>query len=740
MKDLFILRGVPGSGKSTFIKNGFDGKINIEDYTLSTDKIRLMYSSPKQDINGGQFINQNYNKLVFRLLKEMLENRMINGDTTFIDATNIKRSSISDYLKLADKYNYKVYILNFSNGLSLHTLLSRNDFRFPIYNRVPKEIIIRMFNEYQICSKDFSDLTCFDMNKYEDVDKLKNVLLYKQYPTVKKAVIFGDIHGCVDRIKEYFNWNKFDKDTDYYFVGDYLDRGKFNKETLEFLIQFSKHSNVHLCEGNHERHLRTYVYEGIDNVSSKEFKNRTYEQIKDISKEDIKKFLKCLQPVYRFTVGEYPVIVNHAGISSHLIDLQSAKDFIKGVGKYEDIDKVMERYQKNYKIIQVCGHREAERDYNNFYNLNTKVEEGEPLKILTLQEYEQGGKMFVSTINRIKENKDYKGDLLMKDIKNNEIIEQLNNSPLIKKKYLDNGIVSYNFTRDAFYKKIWNNLTCKARGLFIDSKTNKIIARSYDKFFDLERYFSSNKEELKKFKGKLEISYKENGYLGLLSYNPITNGFFIATKSVDYGDYKEWFKDYLMEHNLLTKDLLHFLKERDITLVFEVIMPDKDSHIIEYDKQNIILLDAIKNEFEFKPYKYEELKEIAKLFNFGVKEIVEDGEPYNAEELQFKDFFYCYLTNYCFYEGYVIRDENNRMVKIKTEYYKKWKNVRNYLQRIANNKLSKEDLNKIGNPILKQILTYAMDNYKDGMTLIEFRKKFLKDNYSDKETEYLKMF
>ena len=64
-----------------------------------------------------------------------------------------------------------------------------------------------------------------------------------------------------------------------------------------------------------------------------------------------------------------------------------------------------------------------------------------------------------------------------------EIIEQLNNSPLIKKKYLNNGIVSYNFTREAFYKKQWNELTCRARGLFIDSETGKIIARSYDKFF-----------------------------------------------------------------------------------------------------------------------------------------------------------------------------------------------------------------------------------------------------------------
>ena len=40
MRTIYILRGAPGSGKSTWIKEN-----NLEQYTLSADNIRLMYQS-----------------------------------------------------------------------------------------------------------------------------------------------------------------------------------------------------------------------------------------------------------------------------------------------------------------------------------------------------------------------------------------------------------------------------------------------------------------------------------------------------------------------------------------------------------------------------------------------------------------------------------------------------------------------------------------------------------------------
>jgi hypothetical protein len=47
-------------------------------------------------------------------------------------------------------------------------------------------------------------------------------------------------------------------------------------------------------------------------------------------------------------------------------------------------------------------------------------------------------------------------------------------------------ISSFNFTEAAFNNKVWNAQTIKARGLFIDAKTNKVLGRSYDKFFNVD--------------------------------------------------------------------------------------------------------------------------------------------------------------------------------------------------------------------------------------------------------------
>ena len=41
-----------------------------------------------------------------------------------------------------------------------------------------------------------------------------------------------------------------------------------------------------------------------------------------------------------------------------------------------------------------------------------------------------------------------------------------------------------NFNREAFNKKKWNDLTIKARGLFVDKDSGEVKIRSYNKFFN----------------------------------------------------------------------------------------------------------------------------------------------------------------------------------------------------------------------------------------------------------------
>ena len=53
MRKLFLLRGAPSSGKSSWVQNN-----KLEPYTLSADNIRTMYCSPTLDISGKLGISQ----------------------------------------------------------------------------------------------------------------------------------------------------------------------------------------------------------------------------------------------------------------------------------------------------------------------------------------------------------------------------------------------------------------------------------------------------------------------------------------------------------------------------------------------------------------------------------------------------------------------------------------------------------------------------------------------------------
>ena len=68
MRTIYILRGAPGSGKSTWIKEN-----NLEQYTLSADNIRLMYQSPVLNTSGNFVITQQNDGQVWKFLFKMLE-------------------------------------------------------------------------------------------------------------------------------------------------------------------------------------------------------------------------------------------------------------------------------------------------------------------------------------------------------------------------------------------------------------------------------------------------------------------------------------------------------------------------------------------------------------------------------------------------------------------------------------------------------------------------------------------
>ena len=191
MKLLIILRGAPASGKSYFVKQN-----DLEDLTLSTDKIRLMYSSIYTDKDGRYYITQRFNKRVFELLYKLLEIRMQNGDTTIIDATNTKQSSVTEYLRLAKIYSYTPICIDFSS-IDYGKLLEQNKSRAS-YKFVPEEVIKGMCENLESSKQWFIDTLKED-------DKMKSVLSYAfdRY--------YSDM-SLIDVRKEYYKSKRIDFD------------------------------------------------------------------------------------------------------------------------------------------------------------------------------------------------------------------------------------------------------------------------------------------------------------------------------------------------------------------------------------------------------------------------------------------------------------------------------------------------------------------------------------------------
>ncbi len=76
------------------------------------------------------------------------------------------------------------------------------------------------------------------------------------------------------------------------------------------------------------------------------------------------------------------------------------------------------------------------------------------------------------------------------------IIDDLRaNKNIVERKYGD--ISSFNFSVGAFFNKIWDEQTVKARGLYINTKTGEVVARSYDKFFNFGERPETQMEALK---------------------------------------------------------------------------------------------------------------------------------------------------------------------------------------------------------------------------------------------------
>ncbi|WP_345807532.1 T4 RnlA family RNA ligase [Bacillus pumilus] len=153
---------------------------------------------------------------------------------------------------------------------------------------------------------------------------------------------------------------------------------------------------------------------------------------------------------------------------------------------------------------------------------------------------------------------------------------------------MPDSISSFNFTKQAFRKKKWDETNVKARGLFINTESNEIVSRSYDKFFNIgERTETRMHHLVDTLKFPVTVYDKANGYLGTVGYDSLSNQLVFTSKSFTSklsNDHAKWVEElfYKTFNQNQVKLIEEYLKVNKASLVFEVILPEKDPHIIEY--------------------------------------------------------------------------------------------------------------------------------------------------------------
>lgn len=75
MRILLVMRGIPGCGKSTWIKEH-----ELEAYTLSPDNIRLLFSAPELGLDGKYHISAiRLDDLDLQIIKNLCQERLEEG-------------------------------------------------------------------------------------------------------------------------------------------------------------------------------------------------------------------------------------------------------------------------------------------------------------------------------------------------------------------------------------------------------------------------------------------------------------------------------------------------------------------------------------------------------------------------------------------------------------------------------------------------------------------------------------
>jgi len=255
------------------------------------------------------------------------------------------------------------------------------------------------------------------------------------------------------------------------------------------------------------------------------------------------------------------------------------------------------------------------------------------------------------------------------------------------------GVVACNFTRKAFYKGAWDAQTVRARGLFLDKNTGAVVARGYDKFFNIgqsgapatirDLATEAAREARDNEHYNVTLRKKHNGFLAIVS--TIGGNLVVLSKS--------GITAYSREAERILRDqigdagcerLRRVLADNNMSATFECISK-RDPHMVYYTKDKMIFLDFIHNTPDYDPVPldaaFTTIRTVDPSMPVAESKILAYWWMWeNADDLANIITRMAERASLEHAEGYVVSYGGGRMAKIKTEWYTRAKWLRPMVQ------------------------------------------------------------
>ena len=163
----------------------------------------------------------------------------------------------------------------------------------------------------------------------------------------------------------------------------------------------------------------------------------------------------------------------------------------------------------------------------------------------------------------------------------------------------------YTYSRSATYDYVWDEATCKCRGLIVDLTNMKVIARPFEKFFNVGEkgaliivYPATGEEKRTPWSGltreqfptgECSITDKLDG--NLITLYPWDGRWWAASKGSFHSEHADWANNWLFHHCPCGWP-------QGYTPVFEMIAEELEHHVVHYGKEvsGLYLIALIHNE------------------------------------------------------------------------------------------------------------------------------------------------